>query len=337
MVGSSLLLALLAVAPDVGVPDDPAAPTDEAPVSEAPEDPDPEATALDEAPPSDLDGESTEPDLEPAERAYEGPTAVESPPDELETEAPEPAPSESPTAIEPEPEPVYIDEPVPPPAVIPPVVELHPIPRALSTMFGNPPSETATIVRGRLRFEPGVQLRNQVGWVSSFPLDRLGNAYDEGALSTGRLRWNPRLGWGRVVSVTGMLDLINGRWAPAGSDDPLIDEIIEQGQPPGRTELRLVDPRELYVDLNTPLGLLRAGQQSFTWGQGMLANNGNVLDRFGDLRFGDDGPGDIYERVLFITKPFKYRPGRIKNLAIGIGGDLVFRDERVQLTRGDRA
>jgi hypothetical protein len=83
--------------------------------------------------------------------------------------------------------------------------------------------------------------------------------------------------------------------------------------------------------------LLRIGQQSFTWGQGILANNGNYVDRFGDLRFGDDGPGDIYERILFGTKPFKYRAGWVKDLVLAIGGDLVFRDERVELVQGDLA
>jgi hypothetical protein len=69
----------------------------------------------------------------------------------------------------------------------------------------------------------------------------------------------------------------------------------------------------------------------------MLANSGNYVDRFGDMRFGDDARGDIYERILFATKPFIYRNGPVKDLAIAIGADLVFRDERVELVDGDLA
>ena len=50
-----------------------------------------------------------------------------------------------------------------------------------------------------------------------------------------------------------------------------------------------------------------------------------------------DGNGDIYERVLFATRPFIYRAGAIKHLVIAFGGDLVYRDERVDLRDKDLA
>ena len=214
-----------------------------------------------------------------------------------------------------------------------------PVPRVLATIdgYGYPERELAVIGSKKVKFYPGVQVRNQVGFVSPFTIDRFGNDYAEGGMTTGRIRWNPTLAVGNKFKLVGTLDLANGRWAPDSARDPVIQEIIDYGQPPPRTTLRLVDPRELYFEYRFSFGLLRLGQQSFTWGQGMLANNGNYVDRFGDMRFGDDGPGDIYERILFATKPFKYRPGRIKDLAIGIGGDLVFRDERVNLMKGDLA
>ncbi|MEM6993613.1 MAG: hypothetical protein AAF721_24075, partial [Myxococcota bacterium] len=124
---------------------------------------------------------------------------------------------------------------------------------------------------------------------------------------------------------------------PIGSEDPIIDEIVDRGLPPGRTDLRIADPRELFLEYKFSFGLIRAGQQAFTWGQGILANNGNYVDRFGDLRFGNDGNGDIYERILFATKPFTYRAGPIKHLAIAFGGDIVYRDERVNLLDKDLA
>ncbi len=219
----------------------------------------------------------------------------------------------------------------------PPGAKPRPIPRPLSSLHGYPTDEVATFGKGRAKFSPGMQLRNQIGRVTAFQLDRLGNDYDEGAISTGRLRISPRFDWSTWFSLVGTLDLINGRWAPVGSTDPIVDRLIAEGQPPGQTQLRLADPRELYVELRPSFGLFRIGQQSFTWGQGILANSGNTLDRFGDLRFGSDSTGDIYERVLFATKPFRSSPGNIQHLVVGVGGDLVFRDERAQLTRGDLA
>jgi hypothetical protein len=227
--------------------------------------------------------------------------------------------------------------PTPAPATPSPRADKRETPRVLETIVQFREDETAVIKRRRIKFYPGIQVRNQVGYVSPFSIDRFGNEYAEGGFSTGRIRWNPVLEVRKNLEFVGMLDLVNGRWAPSGSEDPIIDEIIDRGNPPGRTTLPIADPRELYLEWRSSIGLLRVGQQAFTWGQGILANNGNYVDRFGDLRFGDDGPGDIYERILFATKPFKYRAGWIKDLAIGFGGDLVFRDERVELTQGDLA
>jgi hypothetical protein len=218
-----------------------------------------------------------------------------------------------------------------------PVEHRRMTPRALETIEKFADDEVAVVQKRRVKFYPGIQVRNQVGYVSPFTIDRFGNEYAEGGFSTGRIRWNPVLEIRKKIKLVGMLDLVNGRWAPSGSEDPIIDEIIERGKPPGRTTLPIADPRELYLEWRFGLGLLRVGQQAFTWGQGILANNGNYQDRFGDLRFGDDGPGDIYERILFATKPFRYRPGWVKDLAIAIGGDLVYRDERVRLVDHDIA
>ncbi|MBK8714443.1 MAG: hypothetical protein IPN32_06840 [Deltaproteobacteria bacterium] len=215
----------------------------------------------------------------------------------------------------------------------------RPVPRALATIegYGYPEDEIAVVGKRRVKFTPGFQVRNQVGTVTPFTLDRFGHRYRDHGMTTGRIRWNPTLAIGKKFKLVGMLDLANGRWAPDGSDDPVVDRIIQDGQPPERTKLRIVDPRELYLEYRLSFGLLRLGQQAFTWGQGMLANSGNYVDRFGDLRFGDDGRGGIYERLLFATKPFQYRGGKVRDLVIGVGGDLVFRDQLVELTKGDLA
>lgn len=283
----------------------------------------------------------------PVQRGYEGQMDVAADESAVEPEMASTEPEAPVTTLPVEPTQPAI--PVEPPWVAP---KKRPVPRVLATIdgYGYPEREIAVIGKKKVKFIPGVQVRNQVGYISPFTIDRFGTKYDEGGMTTGRIRWNPTLAVGKKFKLVGTIDLANGRWAPDGARTPEIQRIIEEdpgenamgdpytvGQPPPRSRLILVDPRELYFEYRFSFGLLRLGQQAFTWGQGMLANGGNNVDRFGDMRFGDDGFGDIYERILFATKPFQYRPGKIKHLAIAIGGDLVFRDERAVLTKGDLA
>ena len=153
------------------------------------------------------------------------------------------------------------------------------------------------------------------------------------------MRWRPVLGLGRKekFKLVGMLDLANGRWAPQAASDPVVQEIFDRGQPPIPTGLRIVDPRELYLEWTLRYGQLRLGQMSFTWGQGLLANDGNNMDRFGDMKFGNDGDGSIQERILFGTKPLARRGGPGKDVIFALGADLIFRDPNANLVEGDLA
>jgi hypothetical protein len=218
-------------------------------------------------------------------------------------------------------------------------------PRVLLGVESNRTGETKHIRNdeGNVTFIPGLQARNQVFYVSPFQIDRVGSRYEEGAQSTGRMRWSPtlRLGKKQNVEINTQFDFANGRWAPQTLESAVLQEIVDGpdsvavGLPPGRQTLRTVDARHLYVTYTSPIGQLRIGQMGFTWGQGILANDGNNADRFGDLRFGDDGPGDIYERILFGTRPLKPLGGKASALLVAIGGDLVFRDERINVLEGD--
>jgi len=327
---ATAMVSLAAIAPEPAEPTESAAPTEPAEPAEPPAD------------------EGAAADLAAPERPYEGPTAAvagdatEAPVvDATEAEPTEPEPAE-PTEPEPtEPEPTKPEPPALATAAPPPVPVYVPpkrrqYPRVIESIVQVRPDERAVFGK-KTKFYPGLQVRNQIGFATPFEVDRFGERYEEGAFSTGRIRWSPELHVKKKFKLVAMLDLANGRWAPVGSEDPIIDEIVERGHPPGQTDLRIVDPRELYFEYLFSFGLLRMGQQSFTWGQGILANNGNYQGRFGDMRFGNDGPGDIYERILFGTKPFKYRAGPIQHLLIAVGGDVVFRDERVNLLDKDLA
>ena len=292
---------------------------------------------------------------DPSARDYAGEDAVPAPatateitPSEVdrdEAEAPEPLAGVKPSAV------VRPSDGDLPPAVIldaqsfPPGPDARvipkPVPRILTTIDGWYPGEEAKVrAKGRyVVFYPGVQVRSRVGAVNSFTLDDDGNTYEEGTELAGRVRWRPVLGLGRKEKfrLVGMLDLANGRWAPQSAGDPIVQEIFDRGQPPIPTSLRIVDPRELYLQWRLRYGQLRLGQMSFTWGQGLLANDGNNMDRFGDMKFGNDGDGSIQERIIFGTKPLARRGGPGKDVIFALGADLIFRDPNANLVEGDLA
>lgn len=222
-----------------------------------------------------------------------------------------------------------------------PTIVARPLPRILTTMNGWYPGESAVHrnAKGTVTFTPDLQVRTAVGSVSEFRIDDTGNLYSEGVHMFGRVRWRPQLTLGKRQNVTivGMLDLANGRWVPTSSGDPVVQELLDESDPPQRYGMYIADPRELYVQWTTKYGQLRAGQMAFNWGQGLVANDGNNMDRFGDMKFGDDGIGSIQERVLFATKPLARTGGPGKDLLVAIAADLVYRDPIADLTQGDTA
>jgi hypothetical protein len=92
------------------------------------------------------------------------------------------------------------------------------------------------------------------------------------------------------------------------------------------------DFRHFFAKVRMPVGLLEFGQMPSQWGMGMVANSGDGEEAtdFGDPRF-----GDIVERILFATRPFGALFGPAsdlgRQLALAIGGDLVYRDRYAQL------
>lgn len=88
-----------------------------------------------------------------------------------------------------------------------------------------------------------------------------------------------------------------------------------------------VRPRYLYLEYNSPIGVFRVGQQGSYWGMGILANDGDHPNLFGDYR-----RGAITERVLYATSPL----GKGTPLTIILAGDLVFQDNTADLVDGDR-
>jgi hypothetical protein len=137
------------------------------------------------------------------------------------------------------------------------------------------------------------------------------------------LRLNPRLDIGDSVSFVGQIDVPRGlvvgdltRYVDAGRD--ALDAYRWYD----------VHPRELYLEWRSPIGTFRVGQQASHWGMGILANDGNHPQMFGDTR-----RGSLTERLLFATRPF----GKDTPFIVLAAGDLVFQDNTATLLDGDRA
>ncbi len=137
------------------------------------------------------------------------------------------------------------------------------------------------------------------------------------------LRLNPRLDVGETLSFVGQIDVPRG----------LVVGDLTRYESASRDALDAyrwydVHPRELYVEWRSPIGTFRVGQQSSHWGMGLLANDGNHPQMFGDTR-----RGSLTERFLYATRPF----GKESPFIVVAAGDLVFQDNTATLLDGDRA
>lgn len=173
--------------------------------------------------------------------------------------------------------------------------------------------------------------RMRLAALSDFELD------DEGSVAAGgkrlyhRLRLNPRLSFGRRVSLISEVDVFNGNLVadrPSGVQASLTEF--------GNSTDGLGSPvlRECYVQWDSPAGVFKVGQQTSHWGLGILANSGKE-----DSFFAETVGGDLVERFLFITRPLALfsDSGFAQRLHLALGADAVFRDENADWMAGDRA
>jgi hypothetical protein len=80
---------------------------------------------------------------------------------------------------------------------------------------------------------------------------------------------------------------------------------------PGYPGIRL---RHLYLEWRSPIGVFRLGQMGFSWGLGLVANDGETRPVFGDYRY-----GDLVRRLFFATRPL----GESSPFTLAIAGDWV--------------
>jgi hypothetical protein len=193
----------------------------------------------------------------------------------------------------------------------------------------------------RFRFDGEYQIR--LNRMQSFPLDvsdtvalaHPGATSDSLGQNTWVNHWlriTPRLELGKEFLVVGQMDVVTGvlagdlthdAWADQTPRDSYDGLSVSHGNVNAN-----VQPRWLYLDWLSPIGLFRVGQMPNHWGMGIVANDGNHPSVFGDYRYGSIGDG-----LLFGTKPL----GKDGPLTVALGGQFVFKDPLVELSRGDRA
>jgi hypothetical protein len=102
----------------------------------------------------------------------------------------------------------------------------------------------------------------------------------------------------------------------------------------GRDDLARVLPRKAYVAWSTDVGRVIAGAQSFSWGTGMLANDGSDGDGFGQGWL-----GNLVARLAFAARPLARTslPGLLRSAEVFLAGDFVLRDDNASIYDGDRA
>ena len=179
------------------------------------------------------------------------------------------------------------------------------------------------------------EYRFVVHHLTAFDLDRDGTGSPMGTWGEHRLHWEPSLVWG-PVGIYFDLDFVEGHLLGDTEDlSPDYRRLDRRAEYDGRG-FNTFPMRQAYLEYLSPVGLLKIGQMTSSYGSGILSNDG-VDD---DDRFGIRRHGDVVERVLFATTPFLPMTGPNRwgqHLTFVLAGDLVFDDENAVLLDGDRA
>jgi len=96
------------------------------------------------------------------------------------------------------------------------------------------------------------------------------------------LRITPRLQVKQWLEIVGQMDIVTGLMIGDLAHDTFADQ-TPRDQYNGFNN---VQPRWLYAQIDTGIGVLRVGQQPSHWGMGILANDGDHASTFGDYRYG---------------------------------------------------
>lgn len=182
-----------------------------------------------------------------------------------------------------------------------------------------------------IEFTIPAEERFRVNWLSDFPVDDEGRELGQNRWLESRLRISPELRIGEKLKVLSQADFFSG--LVSGDEADLGTDFADRPWD-GEDDLEYFEPRQLWVEWESPVGVIRLGQMASHWGLGLVSNDGE--DRFNE--FGESYYGDLYWRALFGTKPLKFFSDSdlADRLVIGLGYDIVWRDENASYEDGDR-
>ena len=189
---------------------------------------------------------------------------------------------------------------------------------------------------GDWRFDPATEYRFIAGSMSNFALDPQNATHvDQPWLGEQRLRLSPGLEIGTTFRLKIEVD-VGGPlpWQETSAVGTVNPGTQWEKIPRRGASAAAFDPRMIYIEWKSGLGLFRIGQMGNQWGLGMLANDGEGNALFGQKHF-----GDLVDRVMFATAPFlaMTQATWARQTFAGIAGDLVYRDETADLIAGDVA
>lgn len=171
--------------------------------------------------------------------------------------------------------------------------------------------------------------------LAHFATDRLNTAHGQRYFWQSRLLAGGRMQMSTAVRVEVEVEALSGM---AGGD-PTTLGLAYTERPfsvarDGTTDLARVVPRKAVVAYTGSLGQITLGAQTFSWGTGMLANDGA-----GDNPFGDSWLGNAVARLSMATKPLAKTAVSPfwQQLAVFGAVDAAIRDDNATLFDGDTA
>jgi hypothetical protein len=171
---------------------------------------------------------------------------------------------------------------------------------------------------------------------AGFALDNQQTTHREGTRYESRIVHGLSYAPSRRTMIHLEADILNGQFAGDTTDvgTSIGDDTFRERRNENWS-LGIALPRKAYISILTNFALFQIGQQSFTWGTGFLANDGN-----GDPDFGDARQGSLVERASFVTAPWSRHAELspwLRGLSFLGGVDVVFRDDNASLIDGDFA
>jgi hypothetical protein len=189
----------------------------------------------------------------------------------------------------------------------------------------------ARTAHGAMELTIPAEERFRANWLSDFPVNDEDRELEQNYWLESRFRVSPELQVGERLAFLSQADFFTGFLS--GDEADLGTDYANRPWD-GEDDYDNFDLRQLWVEWESPAGVIRLGQMASHWGLGLLSNDGE--DRFN--KFADSYYGDLYWRALFATKPLTLLSDHnfTNRLVIGVGYDIVWRDENASYEDGDR-